>query len=84
VYEYKIKIKRVIDGDTIVADIDLGMNVIRINEHIRLYGINTPETRTKDLEEKTKGIAAKLWLTTRVEDRNDVVIRTHKDKNWII
>lgn len=57
-YEYKAKLLRVIDGDTIDCIIDLGFNV-RIKERVRLKGIDTPEVRTKDLEEKERGFAAK-------------------------
>ena len=60
-YTYKAKLVRVIDGDTIDAEIDLGFNVL-IRQRIRLYGINTPECRTTDLEEKEKGLAAKERL----------------------
>ena len=61
-YEYKIKeINRVVDGDTVDATIDLGFDVL-YKTRVRLYGINTPETRTKDLEEKAKGQAAKERL----------------------
>ena len=61
-YEYKAKVVRVIDGDTIVFDIDLGFNIIVKDESVRLAGINAPEVRTKDLEEKAKGLAAKLFV----------------------
>lgn len=61
-YTYKAKLIRVIDGDTIDAEIDLGFNVL-IRQRIRLYGINTPESRTTDLEEKDRGLAAKQRLT---------------------
>ena len=61
-YEYKIKeIDRIVDGDTVDATIDLGFDVL-YKTRVRLYGINTPETRTKDLEEKAKGLAAKERL----------------------
>lgn len=60
-YTYKAKLVRVIDGDTIDAEIDLGFNVL-IRQRIRLYGIDTPESRTKDLEEKERGLAAKQRL----------------------
>ena len=61
-YEYKIKeIDRIIDGDTVDATIDLGFDVL-YKTRVRLYGINTPETRTKELEEKAKGLAAKERL----------------------
>jgi micrococcal nuclease len=60
-YTYKGKCTKVIDGDTIEAMVDLGFNVW-ISITIRLYGINTPESRTKDKMEKTKGLAAKEKL----------------------
>ena len=61
-YEYKIKqIDRIVDGDTIDATIDLGFDVL-YKTRVRLYGINTPEIRTKDLEEKARGQAAKQRL----------------------
>ena len=61
-YSYKAKLVRVVDGDTIDAEIDLGFNVL-IRQRIRLYGIDTPESRTRDLEEKDRGLAAKQRLT---------------------
>lgn len=61
-YTYKAKLVRVVDGDTIDAEIDLGFNVL-IRQRIRLYGIDTPESRTRDLEEKERGFAAKQRLT---------------------
>ena len=57
-FRYNCKLIRVIDGDTVDAMIDLGFN-IWIKKRIRLYGINTPEIRTKDLEEKKRGLQAK-------------------------
>ena len=57
-YLYNAKLVRVIDGDTIDAVIDLGFDVW-IKKRVRLYGIDTPEPRTRDLEEKKAGIAAK-------------------------
>ena len=57
-YKYNAKLIRVIDGDTVDAMIDLGFDVW-VKKRIRLYGIDTPETRTKDLEEKKAGLAAK-------------------------
>ncbi len=76
-YEYNAEITRVIDGDTLVALIDVGFNT-HIKSTLRLYGINTPEQRTKNLEEKEKGIAA----TKRVIDllnkcNNKVRIKSH-------
>tara|TARA_Y100001951_G_C11143735_1_gene185126 strand:- start:13 stop:399 length:387 start_codon:yes stop_codon:yes gene_type:complete len=57
-YTYKAKLDRVVDGDTIDAHIDLGFD-ITIHKRIRLAGIDTPESRTRDLEEKKRGLAAK-------------------------
>ena len=66
-YKYNAKLIRVIDGDTIDALIDLGFDVW-VKKRIRLYGINTPETRTRDLEEKKAGIAAKDRLSEIMKD----------------
>ena len=54
-FEYKLKVTRVVDGDTVDGLIDLGFNTF-VKKRIRLYGINAPETRTRDAEEKKKGI----------------------------
>jgi len=62
IYQYKAKLIRIIDADTIVADIDLGFNVW-VKNTIRLFGINAWEVRTRDLEEKAKGILATERLT---------------------
>ena len=58
-YEYSCKIVRVIDGDTVDVDIDLGFGVWMHKERIRLYGIDTPESRTRDKIEKIYGLLAK-------------------------
>jgi micrococcal nuclease len=60
-YEYMAKVTRVIDGDTVDVDIDLGFRVW-VHNRLRLYGIDTPETRTRDLEEKEAGLHAKEVL----------------------
>jgi micrococcal nuclease len=67
-YNYKAKIVRVVDGDTVDAIIDLGFKV-QIKERLRLYGINTPETRTRDKEEKKRGLAAKAFVEKRILNR---------------
>jgi micrococcal nuclease len=75
-YIYRIKsVGRVVDGDTIDADIDLGFD-ISLTKRIRLAGIDTPESRTRDLAEKALGIDAKNWLKHRLEDAEDIIIRT--------
>ena len=58
-YEYRCKILRVVDGDTVDVDIDLGFGVWMHKQRIRMYGIDTPESRTRDLEEKKYGLMAK-------------------------
>ena len=66
-YTYKAKLDRVIDGDTIDANIDLGFD-ITIHKRIRLTGIDTPESRTRDLEEKARGLASKARLVELLGD----------------
>ena len=61
-YEYNCKLVKVVDGDTIDVDIDLGFGVWLQNQRIRLYGIDTPESRTSDKVEKIYGLAAKDYL----------------------
>ena len=58
-YTYKVQIVRVIDGDTVDVDIDLGFGIWMKNERVRVAGIDTPEIRTRDLVEKAFGYAAK-------------------------
>ena len=78
-YTYKItKINRVVDGDTVDITIDLGFD-IHYNTRVRMYGINAPESRTRDLEEKKRGLAAKDRLKELL-DGKEVSIRTTKDK----
>ena len=61
-YEYNCKISRVVDGDTVDVDIDLGFGTWRICERIRLYGVDTPECRTRDAQEKAAGFLAKEFV----------------------
>ena len=61
-YEYNCKIVKVVDGDTVDVDIDLGFGVWMRNERVRLYGIDAPESRTSDKEEKKYGLAAKKYV----------------------
>ena len=77
-YEYKAKIHRIIDGDTVDVTIDLGFEMTT-KQRVRLYGINTPETRTRDLEEKARGKAAKSRLLELLNDcGRKIVLRTTK------
>lgn len=61
-YEYRAKINRVVDGDTVDVDLDLGFNIVLTNERVRIMGIDTPESRTSDPVEKVFGLAAKERL----------------------
>jgi micrococcal nuclease len=61
-YEYNCKIVRVVDGDTVDVDIDLGFDTWRRNERIRLHGCDTPECRTKNKQEKAHGLLAKAYV----------------------
>jgi micrococcal nuclease len=61
-YEYKCKILKVIDGDTVDVDIDLGFGIWQMNERVRIMGIDTPESRTRDKVEKKFGLASKEKL----------------------
>ena len=61
-YEYKCKIIKVVDGDTVDVDIDLGFGVWMKDERVRIMGIDTPESRTRDVIEKKFGLSAKEKL----------------------
>jgi micrococcal nuclease len=78
-YEYKVKILKVVDGDTVDVDIDLGFGVWLKNERVRIMGIDTPESRTRDLEEKKYGLLAKEYLKQLLE--NEVTLKTQISKN---
>ena len=74
-----IKIDKVLDGDTIDVTIDLGFDLYK-KERVRIAGVDTPEKRTRDLEEKELGIHATNWLKDKLEGAisgdDDLVIRT--------
>ena len=61
-YEYKCKVLRVVDGDTVDIDIDLGFGMWMHKERVRIMGIDTPESRTRDKVEKAFGLASKARL----------------------
>lgn len=67
-YEYRCKLRKVVDGDTVDVDIDLGFGMWMMNERIRLHGVDTPESRTRDLEEKKYGLAAKAYVEKFLDD----------------
>ena len=77
-YEYRCKLVKVIDGDTIDVDIDLGFGVWLKKERVRLVGIDTPESRTRDLEEKKYGLAAKEFLI-KWTGAGELRLKTQKD-----
>ena len=80
VYEYKCKIVRVVDGDTVDVDIDLGFGVWMHKERIRLHGIDTPESRTRDLEEKKYGFLAKEQIRFFLPEGSMQTLVTVRDK----
>ena len=74
-YEYKAIVDRVVDGDTIDVIIDLGFKTWK-KVRVRMEGINTPESRTRDLEEKKKGLAAKARLQEILDyNSNECVLK---------
>ena len=77
-YEYNCEVKRIVDGDTVDVVIDLGFD-IHYSSRVRLYGIDTPESRTRNKDEKVRGLMSKKYLTDALS-KGQVVIKTHKDK----
>ena len=77
-YSYRVKsIKKVIDGDTFDCIMDLGFDVL-LEARVRMMGMDTPESRTRDLEEKKFGLLAKEYLTMKLE-AEDIIVRTEVD-----
>jgi len=76
-YTYNAKLQRVVDGDTIDATIDLGFDVF-VKKRIRFAGINAPESRTRDLEEKAKGLAAKDRVKNILEENKDFTLHSEE------
>jgi micrococcal nuclease len=66
-YEYNCKIRRIVDGDSIIVDIDLGFGLWIHGESIRLFGVDCPECRSRDKEEKAAGLAAKKFVSKRLQ-----------------
>ena len=76
-FEYNATVTRVVDGDTIDAMVDLGFGTWK-KVRIRMHGINAPESRTRDLEEKKKGLAAKARLVEMLEEnKNEFILVSH-------
>lgn len=80
-YEYKALINRVVDGDTVDVDIDLGFGVWLHDERVRIMGIDTPESRTRDLVEKAFGLASKARLKELIPEGTTQTLKTEVDKD---
>jgi micrococcal nuclease len=75
-YIYRVKqVLKVVDGDTIDADIDLGFD-ISLTKRVRLSGVDTPESRTTDLKEKALGLEVKEWLKKNLDGKKNILIKT--------
>ena len=81
-FYYKAEILRIVDGDTVDVRIDLGFNMWH-KCRVRLMGINAPESRTRDLEEKARGLAAKEWLKNILEaSSDDIEMQSHGEGKY--
>ena len=78
-HEYSCRIVRVVDGDTVDVDIDLGFDVWLKKQRIRLFGVDTPESRKRDLEEKKYGLAAKKFVEKHLPLDSKQTLRTRLD-----
>lgn len=78
-YEYRAKVVKVVDGDTVDVDIDLGFGVWLKDERVRIMGIDTPESRTSDKTEKVFGLAAKARLKELLGKQT--ILKTQVDKS---
>ena len=74
-YEYGCKVTRVVDGDTIDVDLDLGFDII-YKCRVRLYGIDTPESRTRNKDEKVRGKLAAKFLQNAISNGENVILQT--------
>ena len=79
-YKYKVEVTKVVDGDTVDIDLDLGFGVWLRNERVRLMGIDTPESRTRDLEEKFYGKQSKKFLKDFLKDKEVFLVSHGKGK----
>lgn len=81
-YKYEATVRRWVDGDTVDVDIDLGFGLIFHNKRIRLYGIDAYEQRTRDLDEKEKGLAATAFVNEMAPVGSKVTIVTYKEGKY--
>ena len=79
-YEYRCKVMKVVDGDTVDVDIDLGFGIVLKNERVRVMGIDTPESRTRDKVEKQFGLAAKKRLKEMLDNKSGPILKTQINK----
>lgn len=79
-FEYKAKVIRVIDGDTLEVDIDLGFKIILRKEKLRLLEIDTPELRSSDANERKEAQVAKKFVQDVLPENGNIIVRTKKDK----
>jgi len=78
-YHYRTTVEKVVDGDTLDLRIDLGFK-IDIRERVRLYGVNTPETNSKNPKERVAGQAAKSFVMQWLLGHHELTVQTFKDK----
>ena len=78
-YEYRATLLKIVDGDTVDVDIDLGFDIVLRDQRIRLYGIDTPESRTRDLEEKKCGKLAAKYIEDHIKVSSTFNLRTRLD-----
>lgn len=77
-YVYNAKVVKIIDGDTIDVDIDLGFDIVLKKQRIRLYGIDTPESRTKNSEEKKRGMLSKNYVISKMPVGSSIKLVSHE------
>jgi micrococcal nuclease len=80
-YQYRCKINKIIDGDTVDIDLDLGFNIMLANQRVRIAGIDTPESRTTNKEEKVRGLLSKKKLAEKLPIGTWQIIETQKSDN---
>ena len=77
-FSYRVnKVIKIIDGDTIDVILDMGFDIL-YKQRVRLFGIDTPESRTRDLEEKRYGLMSKAFLVEQLKSAYRIVIKTYK------
>jgi len=77
-YQYKCKILKVLDGDTVDIDLDLGFKIVLANQRVRMAGVDTPESRTSIAEEKVRGQLSKKKLAEKLPIGSWQIIETQK------